>query len=307
MNIICADTHEGYQSNLALTGHEFYALTHPTFKTWSEKNRPIPHNYHRVTSTQQLPEKIHCVISQNKLNQYELLSDVAIHYRCPLITIEHTIPPRGWSKEYTQKIGGMRGDIDVVNTRHSIDAWMYSQDDPNLVVISPGVDTSVFSGWIGGDGKAMTVVNDLAGRPDVVGYQVWQEIASRVPTNLWGINPGLSEETNGVDHLVDLYRHASVLFNPTLRASFGMVIIEAMSVGCPVVSTNNGPLPEIIIDGETGFLSNDTDVLIDKLMWLIKNPDSGRVLGSNGRARVVEMFSLERFVKQWSDLLETVL
>jgi glycosyltransferase involved in cell wall biosynthesis len=43
---------------------------------------------------------------------------------------------------------------------------------------------------------------------------------------------------------------------------FGMVMIEAMAVGCPVISFNRGAAPELIVDGKTGFLVQDVDAMV---------------------------------------------
>ncbi len=64
----------------------------------------------------------------------------------------------------------------------------------------------------------------------------------------------------------DFLKDAVCLLNPIRWAEpFGMVMIEAMACGTPVVTNNRGSASEIVDDGETGFLCNDTDSLVKAL------------------------------------------
>lgn len=65
---------------------------------------------------------------------------------------------------------------------------------------------------------------------------------------------------------------------------FGYVIAEAMATGKPVVATRVGGIPELIADGETGFLVNrgDTAAMAGKILELLRNPDLRRRMGAAG-------------------------
>ena len=52
----------------------------------------------------------------------------------------------------------------------------------------------------------------------------------------------------------ELYPQADVFVMPSLAEGFGFTNIEAMSVGLPVISSNIGPMPEVVADGESGLL-----------------------------------------------------
>jgi glycosyltransferase involved in cell wall biosynthesis len=79
---------------------------------------------------------------------------------------------------------------------------------------------------------------------------------------------------------------------------FGWVIAEAMAYRRPVVATRVGGIPEIVTDGDTGFLIERGDVkdLATKLLTLIDSPDRRRSMGIAGRARVDERFDLRKNV-----------
>lgn len=76
------------------------------------------------------------------------------------------------------------------------------------------------------------------------------------------------------DTLAYFYSAADILVMPSHYESFGMVALEAMACGTPVVATEVGGLAYLIKDGQTGFLfpGDDPDALCDRLTALITNP-----------------------------------
>jgi glycosyltransferase involved in cell wall biosynthesis len=91
--------------------------------------------------------------------------------------------------------------------------------------------------------------------------------------------------------------------------AFGIVVIEAMAMGLPVVVSNVGGLPEIVRDGIDGFLVNPKDVsgFAEKVDYLINNPDTAAEMGSNGRKRVVDVFSIKTMVDSYERLYRQLL
>lgn len=73
--------------------------------------------------------------------------------------------------------------------------------------------------------------------------------------------------------------------------------LEYMSSGKPVVSTRVGVIPELIVEGETGFVTDirDTDAMAEKLKYLALNPEICREMGRASRKRVEDCFTLEKF------------
>lgn len=95
-----------------------------------------------------------------------------------------------------------------------------------------------------------------------------------------------------------LFARASVFALPTRREAFGLVLLEAMAFGLPVVASRLEAIPEIVSDGETGLLvpPGDTAALARALSDLLSDPVRARLLGAAGRARVAERFGWERAV-----------
>lgn len=84
---------------------------------------------------------------------------------------------------------------------------------------------------------------------------------------------------------------------PSTSEAFGLVAAEASSAGIPVVASNIGGLPEIVIDGSTGFLCdvNCIDDFIGRSKQLVQDPALRKTMGRNARDGIVRRFSLVQF------------
>ncbi len=91
---------------------------------------------------------------------------------------------------------------------------------------------------------------------------------------------------------------------PTLGDSFGFVNAEALAMGKPVISTRVGAVPELVRDGETGFLIEPQDAwgLAQCICYLLNEPEIGRRMGSQGRQLIETKFDLKQEVTAMADL-----
>jgi glycosyltransferase involved in cell wall biosynthesis len=96
---------------------------------------------------------------------------------------------------------------------------------------------------------------------------------------------------------------------PSLWEGVGLVLLEAMAAGKPVVATRVGPVPEIVQDGETGLLvpAGEPERLANAILEILEQPSLGRRLGRAGRIRCAERFSLDRMVAETEALYDEVL
>ena len=88
---------------------------------------------------------------------------------------------------------------------------------------------------------------------------------------------------------------------------FSNVILESMAAGLPVVATDVGGNREAIVDGQTGWLvpARNPEALASRIVDLLKNPSRARQWGEKGRARVKQLFTVEKMVKEHLRLYET--
>jgi glycosyltransferase involved in cell wall biosynthesis len=102
----------------------------------------------------------------------------------------------------------------------------------------------------------------------------------------------------------DLYQDADVVVYPTVAEEpYGLVPLEAMAAGRPVVATRSGGIPETVVDGVTGWLvePGDPSELADRLAHVLANPDEAVRMGAAGRDRVVQHFDLEWYLDETLD------
>jgi len=78
------------------------------------------------------------------------------------------------------------------------------------------------------------------------------------------------------DAVEELLAVSDIFVLPSANESFGLAALEAMACEVPVVSSNIGGLPEVNIEGKTGFLCNvgDIDTMADRVLTILENPET---------------------------------
>lgn len=111
-----------------------------------------------------------------------------------------------------------------------------------------------------------------------------------------------SEGTRSQQELRDLYFNAAVYIFPSTKEDFGIVIIEAMGAGLPVVAWNSGGPRDIVINGQTGFLAKpfSLDDFAEKILKILKDKKLRQKMSRAAWQRVKDEFSWERHL----DILE---
>ncbi len=101
-----------------------------------------------------------------------------------------------------------------------------------------------------------------------------------------------------------LLARAGAFVLPSLSEGIPLTILEAMARGLPVVATRVGGIPEVVVDGETGFLvpSDDSAALAGAILRLWRDPDAARRMGLDGRRRVERLFDVRRMVADYEAL-----
>ena len=103
----------------------------------------------------------------------------------------------------------------------------------------------------------------------------------------------------------EYWRSSDVFVQPTFEDCFPLTIVEAMQHGLPVVSTDEGAVPDMVADGVNGFVCERKDVsgLAGALERLITDASLRMRMGEVGRKRYEEEFTLERFEERFAECL----
>ena len=112
--------------------------------------------------------------------------------------------------------------------------------------------------------------------------------------------------------LVDVeseYLKSSIFVHPSRSEGFGLVIVEAMACGLPVVSFDceNGPR-SIITDGDDGFLVPSFNIrfFADRILMLTRDEDMRKQMGEKGRLKS-QQYSIEKIAMQWKVLFDDLM
>ncbi|PYZ98397.1 N-acetyl-alpha-D-glucosaminyl L-malate synthase BshA [Alteribacter lacisalsi] len=93
------------------------------------------------------------------------------------------------------------------------------------------------------------------------------------------------------------------------KESFGLVLLEAMACGVPVIGSRIGGIPEVITDGECGYICElgDTDEVALKAVDLLRDPALLKKMGDAAKERANSVFHKDRVVRQYEELYERTL
>lgn len=122
---------------------------------------------------------------------------------------------------------------------------------------------------------------------------------------------GLAERVHFTGHLSDVrpgLAAMDVFVHPGDPEPFGLVNVEAMAMGIPVVAFSHGALPEIVVDGESGRLvaPEDATALSEAVLELLVDDQRRQQLGAAARARAERHFSIERTASGVSAALQAI-
>lgn len=108
--------------------------------------------------------------------------------------------------------------------------------------------------------------------------------------------------------LMQLYRESDLFVLPTLADCFGVASIEAMATGLPVITTNVGGVPDIVDDGQQGFLIEPQDgvALGFRLERLLEDAPLRRSMGEHARSKVLARFDAHKNSKRLLEMMKAL-
>ena len=189
-------------------------------------------------------------------------------------------------------------------------------------------DNSAFCQMFGGSGEKL-VCHVSNFRPvkrimDVV--QVFERIVEKVPSRLLMIGDGPDRSRaeayarehhlrdrvsflGNVPNLEEILGGCDLFLLPSESESFGMAALEAMTSEVPVIATAAGGLPEVVMDGETGFLLpvGDVEGMAERGIEILSNDALRKQMGERGRELAVEKFDEDKIVPRYREMYERVI
>lgn len=135
---------------------------------------------------------------------------------------------------------------------------------------------------------------------------------SRAEAEQLAHNYGLADRVQfvgQVPNIADYLSVADLLLLPSQTESFGLSALEALACEVPVIATRVGGLPEVVLDGETGYLVEvgDTRAMADRAAEILCHKTKQQTMGRRGREYAVERFNTEQVIPQYVELYERVI
>ena len=309
LRVLTWHVHGNYLYYLTQAPHDFWLVTRPGRPPgYAGRSGVLPwgENVHEVDAAVVGRREFDVVLYQHREHwehdRLMMLSEA--QRRLPSVYLEHDPPQnnpfaeRHWVTDPTTLL---------VHVTH-FNRLMWDCDAVPTRVIEHGVLVPDGVRYTGELERGIIVINNLASRGRRLGADIYAAAAGRVPLDLVGMN---AQQAGGLGEIGNLDLAAFTaryrfFFNPIRWTSLGLAIIEAMMIGMPIIGLATTELSTVIVNGENGYVGADVDVLIEQMRGLLRDPGEARRLGENARRTALERFGIERFARDWDNLLSEV-
>ena len=310
LKILIWHIHGSYLNTLARLDHDWYLPVKPDRPEGYGGRGPtfdLPAYMREVAAEEVRNLKLDLIIFQTPKNYhedaYEILSDE--QRAVPKIYLEHNTP-----KPHATDTRHPIDDPNVllVHVTHYNRLMWDNGRTPTLVVEhSVAIDPNAL--YTGELERGITVINGMQKRPRITGYDLFLQAQAAVPLDAVGMQTEVLGGLGDVPYR-DLHKRLAsyrFLFSPIRYTSLPLAVIEAMTIGMPVVALATTELPTVIEHGKSGYISCDPDALIEHMRYLLAYPQEARIMGAYAQRVARERFGLERFKRDWNAAFAHVL
>ncbi len=303
LNILIWHIHGSYLTAITQTEHNWYVPIKPDRSegyVGRGVDSTMPAYVREVPAEAVRNLDLDLIIFQTPKNyqedQFEILTEA--QRRLPKIYLEHNAP-----------------EPHPVHSRHPVDdpnilvvhvthfnrlMWDCNQSPTAVIEHSVAIDPNVqYTGQIA---QGITVLNEFERRGRMVGFDLFQRARQAVPLTTVGMRSG---DIGGIGEIHYRYLHRRVaeyrfLFSPMRYTSLPLAVVEALTIGMPVVALATTELPTVIENGVHGYISNDIETLIEHMRVLLSHPEEAKRLGNQAKQLARDRFGMERFVRDWN-------
>ncbi len=309
LRVLTWHIHGNYLYYLTHAHHDFYLVTkpgHPPGYVGTVGVLPWGDNVHEVPADQVASQEFDVILFQHKTqwddDRINLLSEA--QRRLPRVYIEHD-PPQ--ENAFEQRHWVDDTNTLLVHVTH-FNELMWDHGNTPTRVIEHGVIVPKGVRYTGEKERGIVVINHLRQRGRRLGNDVFASVKKHVPLDLVGMD---AESAGGIGEIgnLDLAEFCAgyrFFFNPIRWTSLGLAIVEAMTIGMPVVGLAATELATVIRNGESGFVDTNVKSLIDAMQRMLRDPKEARRLGNGARKVAMERFHIDRFVRDWNETLRDV-
>lgn len=309
LQVLTWHVHGNYLYYLSQAAHDFHLVTlpgHPPGHAGRVGSLPWGTNVHEVAADEVARRRFDCVLYQSRRHwDDDRLRWLGEAQRAlPAVYLEHDPPQQ---HPTATRHPAADSDAYIVHVT-PFNALMWDNGSARTRVIEHGVLVPEGLRYRGDRDEGIVVVNQLRERGRRLGFDVFEQVRERVALTLVGMG---SEAIGGAGEIPNLELPAFAarfrfFFNPIRYTSLGLSVLEAMTVGLPIVALATTEMPTVIRNGVNGYADTDVDTLVDVMRTLIDDPGLARQWGEAARADALARFSIERFARDWTALLSQV-
>ncbi|WP_209370669.1 glycosyltransferase [Brevibacterium renqingii] len=239
----------------------------------------------------------------------------------PTIFVEHNTP-RATVPDSPHPLAGQQ-DVPIAHVTH-FNALMWDCGDTPAAVIEHGINDPgpLYTGRLR---RLAFVGNEPVRRRRVLGTDILEEVSSHVPVDAFGIGTEKLLDSQHVPSglgkvddspitpygdlppqvLHPLVAERRAYLHPVRWTSLGLSLLEAMHMGMPVLALATTEAIRAV-PPEAGMLTTEPRELIDMAVQLIDDPELAADMGRQARAHALAHYGLDRFLRDWDELLEAV-
>jgi len=303
LNILIWHIHGSYLNTLARIEHNWYLPVKPGHPEGYGGKGPtfdVPEYVREVPAELVRDLDLDLVICQTPRNYFEDRQEILSveQRRLPVIYLEHNTP-----KPHACDTRHPIDDPEVLLvhvTNYNRLMWDNGRTPSLVIEHSVAIDPAIR--YNGRRERGITVTNGMQKRPRIAGYDLFLQAREKLPMDVAGMETELFEGLGDIPYR-DLHRFMAdyrFLFSPMRYTSLPLAVIEAMTIGMPVVALATTELPTVISHGVNGYISCNIDELIEYMRFLLVDREEAARLGKNARAYARERFGLDRFVRDWN-------
>ena len=311
LNILIWHIHGAYLTAITQTEHNWYL---PQKDNLSEGyigrgvGSSMPAYVREVPAETVKDLKLDLIIFQTPQNyqhdQFEILT--AEQRNLPKIYLQHN-SPEPHPTNSLHWAANDSGTLLVHVTQYNRLMWDNGSTPTTVIEHSVAIDPTLR--YDGSRREGIFVVNEMKRRGRMAGYDLYQSLRSNgLPLTTVGMG---SAEVGGIGevHYTQLHKKVAeyrFLCSLMRYSSLPLAVIEALTIGMPVIALATTEVPTVIQNGVHGFISNHPDELRQHMLFLLDNPAEARRMGDNARQLAKDRFGLPRFIDDWNRLFRNL-
>src|SRR4051794_16537061 len=309
LRVLTWHIHGNYLLYLSRVGVEFYLPVKPgRHEGYGGRGTTFPFgaHVHDVPAAAVRDLDLDCVLFQTRTNyeahQYDVLSEA--QRRLPRISLEHD-PPQQHPTDTRHWVD----DPDVLLVHVTpFNALMWDSGRTPTRVIDHGVFIPEGVRYTGEIERGLVVVNHLRQRGRRLGADVFERVRAEVHLDLVGMD---AESLGGLGEvfppsLPAFEARYRFFFNPIRYTSLGLAVVEAMTIGLPVVGLATTEMSTAVRNGVSGYVDTDVGRLLGPMRRLLADPAEARRLGGGARRYALERVHIRGVGGGWEGAFGSV-